>query len=234
VFIKICGITDAEDALVAAGLGANAVGLVFAASSRRVSTGVAADVVRRLPPEVTAVGVFSGESRERILDIASSVGLTAVQIHGSGPAEDTQWLSERIPVVIRAFSVHDAGLKNWADYGASRIHIDSVNPGGGKTFDWNLLNQMPIGHDCILAGGLNPQNVGDAIQQVGPWGVDVSSGVESAPGRKDAVKMRHFVAAARQHGGELQGGLDTIKLGSQINETDTGSARTKPFNWEED
>jgi len=234
VFIKICGITDTEDALVAAGLGANAVGMIFAASPRRVTSGVASEIVRRLPPEVAAIGVFLDESPHRVLEIANTVGLSAVQIHGSGGPDEARWLGERIPVLIRAFSVADPALKRASDYGATRLLVDSATPGSGKSFDWTILDGAPFGRDFILAGGLTPDNVRDAIRTARPWGVDVASGVESAPGRKDATKMRRFISAARQQGGELQGGLDTLKFGPMAIEVETGSETPKPFNWEED
>ena len=99
--------TNAEDALLAAGLGADAVGMVFAASPRRISNGAAIEIVRRLPPEVLSIGVFRNESRERVVEIANRVGLRAVQLHGSESVEDTQWVCERIPNVIRALSIDD-------------------------------------------------------------------------------------------------------------------------------
>lgn len=198
VFVKICGITDPEDALLAAGLGADAVGLVFAASPRRVGTGAARDIIRRLPPEILAVGVFRNERRERVVELANTIGLRAVQLHGHESPEDTRWVAERVPAVIRAFSVRDPALVSGADYGPHRLLIDSPSPGSGQVFDWSAVDRVADGRPFILAGGLDPDNVADAVDLVEPWGVDVSSGVEASPGRKDPAKVRKFIQAARR------------------------------------
>lgn len=199
LFVKICGITTEADALLAAAMGADAVGMVFAASSRRVTTGVARDIVRRLPPEVLTVGVFRNESRERVVEIANSIGLRVVQLHGHESPEDTRWVAERVPNVIRAFSVQDPALerRRLAEYGPVRLLVDSPLPGSGEVFDWQLLGELSAERGFILAGGLTPDNVGHAVASVEPWGVDVSSGVEASPGVKDPVKVQRFIAHAR-------------------------------------
>ncbi len=197
MFVKICGVTDAEDALLAAGLGASAVGMIFAASKRRVSNGAAIEIVRRLPPEVLAIGVFRDESKERVVEIANRVGLRAVQLHGSESVEDTQWISDRVPNVIRALSVDDLGRYPLKDFRPARLLVDSPAPGSGSTFDWSKLDKVADNHHFILAGGLNPNNVRAAIERVRPWGVDVASGVERAPGQKDPTKVMKFISAAR-------------------------------------
>lgn len=198
MFVKICGITDPEDALLAAGLGADAVGMIFAPSSRRIGTAAARDIVRRLPPEILAVGIFRNERRERVVEVANTIGLRAVQLHGDESPEDTRWVSARVPAVIRAFSVRDPALTSGADYGPHRLLIDSPSPGSGQVFDWSVVEQVAAGRPFILAGGLTPDNVADAVELVEPWGVDVASGVESSPGRKDPAKVRRFIQAARQ------------------------------------
>jgi phosphoribosylanthranilate isomerase len=198
MFVKICGVTTAEDALLAAGLGADAVGLNFAAASpRRISVGQATDIVNRLPPDVLAVGIFQNELKERVVEITERVGLHAAQLHGHEPPGDCRWIGQRVPAVIKVFSVSDPALRSGDDFGPHRLLVDSPVGGSGKVFDWTLLDEAVGGRPYILAGGLNPDNVGPAIEMLGPWGVDVASGVESAPGRKDPAKVRRFIAAAR-------------------------------------
>jgi len=232
MFVKICGITNAEDALLAAGLGADAVGMIFAASSRRIAPGEARDIVRHLPPEVLPVGVFRDESASRVAEIANSLGLRAVQLSGHESAEDTRWLAGRIPTVIKAFAATDKALANHADYGAHRILIDSATPGSGQVFDWAVLEEAPLNRPFILAGGLNPGNVADAIRTVRPWGVDVASGVEASPGKKDPVKLRQFMAAVRAASpGRTE--MDTTFVAGADGELNT-DLDERPFNWEED
>lgn len=197
MWVKICGITNEEDALLAAALGADAVGFVFAPSSRQIAPVLAYDIVRRLPPEILSIGVFRNESVKRVVEICHRLGLRGAQLHGHETAEDTRWVSARVPVVIKAFAAGDPALDNVDDYGADAVLIDSPMPGSGQVFDWSLAEGAPTNRRVILAGGLNAQNVGDAIARVQPWGVDVASGVEDAPGRKDPVRLRAFIAAAR-------------------------------------
>jgi phosphoribosylanthranilate isomerase len=197
VWVKICGITSEEDALLAAALGADAVGFVFAPSSRQLAPVRARDIVRRLPPEVLTVGVFRDEAPKRVARIAHEVGLRAVQLHGRETAEQTRWLGSQVAVVIKAFPAGDPRLERLDDYGADAALIDSPVPGSGEVFDWSLAEGAPSNRRVILAGGLHAGNVADAITKVRPWGVDVSSGVEASPGHKDATKLRAFIAAAK-------------------------------------
>ncbi len=196
MFVKICGIANETDALLAAGLGADAVGLIFAPSTRQVTKDVARDIVRRLPPEILSVGVFRNEARSRVVEIANTIGLRAVQLHGHESAEDTRWIAERVPAVIRAFAVDDPALDRLEEFGPIDLLIDAPTPGGGEVFDWSRLVERRITRPFILAGGLGPDNVAEAIHTVAPWGVDVASGVEASPGRKDPVKLRRFIANA--------------------------------------
>ncbi len=197
MFVKICGITTEEDALLAVAMGADALGFVFAPSSRQIAPQRAADIVKRLPTEIVTVGVFRDETRQRIVDIAHSTRLRAVQIHGHEPSADSHWIRQRVRLVIKAFPAGDPQLDRAEEYAADAFHIDSATPGSGQVFDWSLAEGAPSNRRIILAGGLTPDNVGDAIRVVRPWGVDVSTGVEFAPGRKDARKIRAFVEAAR-------------------------------------
>jgi phosphoribosylanthranilate isomerase len=197
MFVKICGITNEEDALLAVAMDADAVGFVFAPSPRQVAATVARDISNRLPPEILTVGVFRDEAPARVVEIVNSTGLRAAQLHGHETAEQCRWVRERVPFVIQGFAAGDAALDRADDYGANAILIDSPTPGSGEVFDWSLAEGAPSNRRIIIAGGLTPENVGDAIAVVRPWGVDVASGVEASPGRKDPRKVRDFVRNAR-------------------------------------
>ena len=200
MFVKIEGITNEEDALLAVAMGADAVGFVFAPSPRQVAVAHARSIASRLPPEILTIGVFRDETPGRVVDMVNSAGLRAAQLHGHETAEQTRWVRERLPLVIKAFVAGDPELDRLDDYGADAVVVDSPQPGSGQIFDWSLAEGRPDGVRTILAGGLTPENVGDAVRRVRPWGVDVASGVEAEhgePGRKDAHKVRAFVEAAR-------------------------------------
>jgi len=198
VFVKICGTTSEDDALLAVALGADAVGFVFAPSPRQVAPGLAADIVKRLPTHIIGVGVFRDEAPKRVLAIAQMAGLRAVQLHGHEPPEASQWLSARVPMVIQAFPAGDARVRLAGEYGANVILLDAPHPGSAQVFDWALAAEVPPGHNVMIAGGLNAGNVAAAIARTHPWGVDVVSGVERQPGYKDPVKLREFIRAARE------------------------------------
>jgi phosphoribosylanthranilate isomerase len=197
VFVKICGITSEEDALLAVAMGADAVGFVFAPSSRQLAPGRAADIAKRLPPEILTVGVFRDEAPQRVVDVVHQAGLAAAQLHGHESAEASRFVRQHLAVVIKAFPGGDPELARVADYGADIVLLDSASPGSGRVFDWSLAEGAPSGTRLMLAGGLNPDNVAEAVTKVRPWGVDVSSGVESAPGVKDPRLVRTFIKAAR-------------------------------------
>jgi phosphoribosylanthranilate isomerase len=209
VFVKICGITSEEDALLAVAMGADAVGFIFAPSPRQIAPQKAADIAKRLPTEIVTVGVFRDETRQRVVDIVHQSGLRAAQLHGHEPAATTRWIRARVPLVIKVFSAGDPLLDRADDYGADAFLIDSASPGSGEVFDWSLAEGAPADRKVILAGGLTQDNVADAIRQVRPWGVDVASGVESAPGRKEARKVRAFVLEARR-AGQLASTVPTV------------------------
>jgi phosphoribosylanthranilate isomerase len=197
MFVKICGITCEDDALLAVALGADAVGFVFAPSPRQIAPQVAGDIVKRLPPEIMTVGVFRDSAPRRVQSVAHAAGLRAVQLHGHEPPETAQWLSSRVPTVIQAFPAGDPRVAQAAEYQAYAILLDSPNPGSAQVFDWSLAAEAPTGQRVIIAGGLDAGNVAAAIERTRPWGVDVSSGVERERGRKDAIKLREFMAAVR-------------------------------------
>ena len=198
MFVKICGITNEEDALLAVALGADAVGFIFAPSPRKVAFDRARDIARRLPADVLSVGVFRNELRDRVVELVSRAGLGAAQLNGHESAADTAWVSQRVPVTIKVFPAGHEGLSRLADYRVDIVMIDSGTPGSGQVFDWSLAEGAPLaGHRVVLASGLTADNVAAGIRRVRPWGVDVATGVESRPGRKDPAKLRAFIEAAK-------------------------------------
>jgi phosphoribosylanthranilate isomerase len=197
MFVKICGITNEDDALFAVAMGADAVGFVFAPSPRQIAPQQAFDITRRLPPEVLTVGVFRDELPGRVIEIANKSGVKAVQLHGRETPEQVAEVAGSIRWVIKAFASTSPHLSRADRYGTEFVLVDAPSPGSGKVFDWGLASEVPDSLRLILAGGLDPDNVADAIGAVEPWGVDVSSGVEAAPGRKDPTKVRRFIANAR-------------------------------------
>jgi len=199
VFVKVCGITNEEDALFAVAMGADALGFIFAnGSSRQVRPSDVRDIIKRLPPETVTVGVFRNERPERVVEIVNKSGLTGAQLHGDEPLSEVRWVRQRIQFVIQAFRAGDDAIRTAANGPADILLIDSPQPGSGKVFDWSLAEGAPGGLRLMLAGGLNPDNVADAIRTVRPWGVDVATGVEASPGRKDPRKVRRFIEAAKQ------------------------------------
>jgi len=233
MFVKVCGTTSEEDALLAVAMGADAVGFVFAPSPRKVAPQHVADIVKRLPPEIVTVGVFRDESPQRVLAIAQIAGLKAVQLHGHEGPEDSKWLSTRVPMVIQAFSAADPRVRKAAGYGAGVVLLDAPNPGSGEVFDWSLAAEVPPGPLLMIAGGLHPGNVSAAIARTKPWGVDVVSGVESGPGRKDPIKLREFVAAARAAGEAIdrEHGPMPARAGGGLPDDEVDAA---PYDWQEE
>jgi phosphoribosylanthranilate isomerase len=197
MFVKICGITNEDDALLAVAMGADAVGFVFAPSPRQVAPQVVYDITRRLPPEILTVGVFRDEHPRRVVDIVGRSGVKAAQLHGRETAAESVEVTRSVRWVIKAFAAGSAAARDARSYGTDLVLIDAPSPGSGKVFDWSLVSDVPDGLRIILAGGLTPDNVADAVEAVEPWGVDVSSGVEAAPGRKDALKVKRFIEHAR-------------------------------------
>ncbi len=202
--IKICGITNADDAKVAVEAGADAVGFVFhSASPRRVEPDAARAIIAQLPPFVLPVGVFVNEEVKVVRDIMDACGLALAQLHGDETAAYCESLGRP---VLRAIRLKDRGsLLALAEYkGRARVRgfvldafSESAFGGTGRVADWVLAAEAAKAAPVLLAGGLTPQNVGEGIRQVRPYGVDVSSGVEASPGKKDQAKMRAFVQAVR-------------------------------------
>jgi phosphoribosylanthranilate isomerase len=200
VRVKICGITRMDDALLAARLGADALGFNFWPGSKRfVDPDAAREIVDRLPPFVTAVGVFVNQPPTEVLATAARAGIQAVQLHGDESWDDVNGFP--IPA-IKALRV--AGPESLADMHRYRVRaflLDAPSAGfggSGATFDWSVAREAAARAPVILAGGLTPENVREAVRAVRPYGVDVASGVERAPGAKDEEKLRRFIAAARE------------------------------------
>ena len=199
MFIKICGITNDEDALMAAALGADAVGFVFAPSARQVTVGTVRDIVRKLPPEIVTVGVFRDQEPKYVIETVLEAGLRAAQLHGHETPDDAAAIRPYCQALIVALASGDPALRHVDAYGADALLLDGTSPGSGKVFDWSRVEGVPSHGRLILAGGLTADNVGEAIRVVHPWGVDTSTGVEVAgdPSRKDPRRVQAFVRAAR-------------------------------------
>ncbi|TVL99198.1 MAG: phosphoribosylanthranilate isomerase [Candidatus Brocadia sp. WS118] len=198
--VKICGITNSEDAQVAVELGADALGFVFAKSSRRVTKERAKDIIEKLPPFVSPVGVFVDEKVETVKDICNFCGIHTIQLHGN---EEPLSLNElKGYKIIKAFRVREENdLKPLANYKPHAFLLDSyvkgVMGGTGVPFQWEIARLAHKYGTIILSGGLTPDNVEEAIRLVRPFAVDVSSGVELSPGKKDKELMKQFIMHAK-------------------------------------
>jgi phosphoribosylanthranilate isomerase len=201
----MCGITRREDAAVAAEAGADALGFVLTPSPRRVTAEVVREIVRELPPHVLRVGVFVDEGPAEIARAAAAADVDRVQVHGDPDPILRDLLGARF---VRAFRVHDENvLEAIRDSGENTFLLDAWSPdapgGTGLTFDWSVARRAREWGRVILAGGLHAENVGRAIRDALPFGVDVSSGVEEEPGRKSAERIRAFVKAVRDADREI-------------------------------
>jgi phosphoribosylanthranilate isomerase len=201
--VKICGITNVEDALSAADAGADALGFMFYAPSPRCTTHEsAAGIIRELPLFLARVGVFVDPTEDEVRRAISECGIDTLQFHGEESPEFCRRFGLK---VIKAFRVRDAASLEAAQvFPTETWLLDSFVAGKlggtGERFNWKLAAEAAGRHrSVLLAGGLTPENVGEAVGQVRPYGVDVSSGVEAAPGKKDPAKVRNFIAAAK-HG----------------------------------
>jgi len=199
--VKICGITNNEDAHAAVEYGADALGFVFAKSPRQVTKEHARDIVKNLPPFVSPVGVFVDEQIDTLKEICDFCGIQTVQLHGN---EQPSYLKELEGYkLIKAFRVkEEEDLKPLANYKPHAFLLDSyvkgVMGGTGVSFKWEIARQAHKYGTIILSGGLTPENVKEAIQMVKPYAVDVSSGVEASPGKKDKLLMKHFLLNAKE------------------------------------
>lgn len=200
VRVKICGITSVEDALMAVAAGADALGFIFHdRSPRHVSQEQAAALVRAVPPFVQTVGLFVNAEASRVAAVADFCRLDLIQLHGDESPEYCSRLQRRI---IKAFRVKDSSsLQGIQDYRVAGYLLDAYNPGSfggtGMTFNWEYTRLPASCGPLILAGGLTPANVAEAVATVAPHAVDVSSGVEVSPGKKDPEKVREFIRRAK-------------------------------------
>jgi phosphoribosylanthranilate isomerase len=212
MLVKICGITRLEDAEAAVELGAGALGFVFwPKSPRYVDPERARAIAAQLPAFVTTVGVFVDQPPRLVNGVAARVGLSAVQLHGD---ETTEMLDHIDRPVVKAFGLAATPVEA-ADAWPARVRllIDAHDPekrgGTGRTVDWARAAAIAARRPVLLAGGLTPANVADAIRAVRPFGLDISSGVESAPGLKDRARLRALFEAVAAHAGSERSGLGT-------------------------
>ena len=202
VRIKICGITNAEDALAAAQFGADALGFIFAPSPRRIAPEKARQIIKVLPPLVQTVGVFVDEDLGEVSSVAEMCGLDILQFHGSESADYCDSFDHRVIKAVRLRNRQD--IKSLAKYDGvvQALLLDTYVPdkvgGTGMTFNWEWALEAGKYGRIILAGGLSPENVATAISIVKPYGVDASSSLEQSPGVKDHEKIMQFIAEVRQ------------------------------------
>jgi phosphoribosylanthranilate isomerase len=197
MFVKICGVTNEDDALLAVAMGADAVGFTFAPSPRQIAVQQAFDITRRLPPEILTVGVFRDDHPKRVIELVHRAGVKAAQLHGNESVEAVAEIAKSVRWVIKAYPAGSPKVLEARALATDLILLDGASPGSGQLFDWTLAGEVPEGMRLILAGGLDPDNVADAVKAVEPWGVDVASGVEKSPGRKDAIKVKRFIERAK-------------------------------------
>jgi phosphoribosylanthranilate isomerase len=200
--VKICGITNAGDARVAADAGADAVGFIFAESPRRVGVEEARRISIALPENMIRVGVFVDEEPAEVLRISREVGLDLAQLHGDEAPETVTALREAGVKVMKALRVRDAtSLQALDDYEADLFLLDAysarVRGGTGERFDWGVAKSLKGRDNIVVSGGLGPENVREAVEFFEPFGVDASSSLEDGPGRKNGELVRRFVLAAK-------------------------------------
>jgi phosphoribosylanthranilate isomerase len=214
VVVKICGITNAADGIAAAESGADILGFVFCeASPRFIKVQAAAKIIRQLPPFIVKAGVFVDAPSDLVVRAIGESGLNLLQFHGN---ETPEYCAQFGLMSMKAFRIRDqASLEHLKEYSTEAWLLDSYAPdrvgGTGEKFNWDLAREArSLGRPIFLAGGLTPLNVAQAIEHVRPYGVDVSSGVEAVPGKKDHAKVRDFIAAAKRVA-QSQANLDPRK-----------------------
>jgi len=211
--IKLCGIKEAAAARVAVEAGVDALGFIFAPKSPRlIEPGEAREIISRLPPFVDAVGVFVNEEQSVVREIAEYCGLTMVQLHGAESVDYCRNIPARI---IKTFAVHNGSAADqfepYAEVAQGFLldtYHEEMAGGSGNIFDWSLVERFKIPGPTILAGGLDPDNVAEAIRIVRPFAVDVNSGVESEPGIKDLDRVRAFIAEVHRADDEMKAAAD--------------------------
>lgn len=201
--IKICGITNLEDALLAVQLGADALGFIFAESPRRINLSQAQEIIKKIPPLVSCIGVFVNENQRKIKEVAQRCSLDCIQLHGQ---ESPEYCQSLFPLkIIKSIRIKDEkSLKEIKSYFLVKAilldtFLEGKAGGTGITFNWLLAKKaQKAGIPIILSGGLSPENVQKAIELVKPFAVDVSSGVESYPGKKDKKKLEAFIKIVKE------------------------------------
>ena len=201
--IKICGVTSASDASACVAAGADAVGVNFVASSaRRVDVDTARAVVRAVGERALVVAVVAGQSADSLRALRDTTGIGCLQLHGDEPPGDVEALLPHAYKAVRVADAKDVARAEAmpGEYVMVDAKVGHALGGTGHTFDWSLVVELAGRRRVVLAGGLTPENVGEAIRRVRPWCVDVASGVESAPGVKDMARVRAFIEAVRAAG----------------------------------
>ena len=197
MFVKICGITRLQDALCAVEHGADAIGFIFAESKRKVSVSIVSEIVEQLPKNFLTIGVFRDQNPQQIIETIHEAGLVGAQLHGQESVQEVAEVASAINFVVKSVVAGSVDARNADQFATEMIMVDSANPGSGTNYDLTLLRELPPNVRLILSGGLTVSNVAPSIRTASPWGVDVSSGVESTPGIKDYSKIRDFIANAR-------------------------------------
>lgn len=195
--IKICGVTNLVDAFMAVQLGADAIGFIFTDSKRKVSPQIARSIIRRLPPMITTVGVFMNTSSRYVNKIAEYTGVDIVQLHGDESSEYCSKIAKRVikRIAVKRNDTRDSLIGKIQGYNVSAFLFDP-GAGNGQTFDWRIAQGISC-RPIIIAGGLSPHNVKEVITLLNPYGVDVASGVETLPGKKDREKLKKFIEEVR-------------------------------------
>ncbi len=202
--VKICGNTNLDDVQRAMDLGADYVGLIFAESKRKIDEPTAHFIISSMPPQTPFVGVFANQPKQEVEDIVGKLDLKILQFHGEETSLYCESFMEKGFQIIKTFRVKDAlSLKRMDEYNVTAFLFDTFSKstagGTGITFDWSLLVDRPFLKDrFFLAGGLNPQNLKQAIEAVHPFAVDVASGVEKSPGKKDPELLAEFIRIAKE------------------------------------
>lgn len=210
--VKICGITNYDDAAMAAELGADALGFIFAASPRQISPENARDIIKKLPPFVKSVAVFVNEDQERIDEIIEYCGIDIVQLHGD---ESPAMCEYFMPGAIKTFRVKDESVLDKIPLYAGTVkaflmdtYSEKAAGGTGKVFNWDIaIKAKQFNIPLILAGGLNPANIEEAVIKVNPYAIDIVSGTESSPGKKDHGLMKQLFEKIREIEAWRLGGL---------------------------
>lgn len=201
--IKICGITNYDDAAMAVDLGVDALGFIFASSPRKIEPDKARKIIMKLPPFVKTVGVFVNEDTENMLDIVKCCGIDNIQLQGDEPPETCESL---MPRTIKALKIKDDCIPQQFSLYKGTVkallldtYSKKVAGGTGKTFNWDIAVKMKaLGVPIILAGGISPSNIGEAVKKVNPYGIDVGSGIEEKPGKKDHSLMKELFENLRK------------------------------------